>query len=357
MNPVQKCEFCPQSRDNYYTCPKCNAAYCSLNCYRSPKHLQCSETFYKQCIEDEMKLVAKEGGLGKDTVKKTYEALIHNAAAAENEEEEPLDSDDDDNVADIMERLEGIDLDDSDAVWNSLTENEKTEFQALMKSGEISKYVPDYKPWWDHYYSSRANKKVRVIGEDDDLDKESMDQIVAVQKRIPVVAKEPVVKIKDLMGGRSPSPNVKFGLFNVIYAYAFTNRFFRGDIDEQHLSEFKRILFNICGNLRAPPQNFDSSEMALESAVSSVVANGADLEATQESAKAIKKDVFKIVRGPGIPQRDNLYLLVALSDLQGTMKKSLKISSKQEKQEIKLAMKKIDFYLAWVAEFYDQLKK
>jgi len=327
MSLLQKCEFCPVSKDNYYTCPKCNAAYCSLQCYRSPKHLQCSETFYKQCVQEEMKLVAKEGGgVGKEVVKKTYQALLNNAAAANDEcENEPLDSDDDEND-DIVERLEGIDLEDSDAVWSKLTESERTEFQALLQSGEISKYVPDYKPWWDHYYSSHAKKKVQVVG--DEADKESEEQIASVYGRIPAVSK-PVPKMKELMGERKPSPNVKFGLFNVIYAYAFTNRFFRNeicngdDVDDQHLDEFNRILFKICGNLRASsPQSFDSSEMALESAVATVMENGSELETSQASAKAIKKDVFQIVRGPGLrPCDDNLYLLSALSDLQRLLKK------------------------------------
>jgi len=368
MNLSQKCEFCPEERANYYTCPKCNAAYCSLQCYRSPKHLQCSETFYRQCVQDEMQLVSKEG-VSKDTVTKTYQALLQQQANEE-EDQEALDSDDDaDDVIGIVERLEGIDLDDADAVWNKLTESERKEFQALVESGEISKFVPEYRPWWDHYYSP---KKVQSL---EDAKKEAAEFVTAMKRRLPANAgSKPVVdkpKIADLMGrDQIPSPNVKFGLFNVMYAYAFTNRFFRGDFEsEQHLlQEFHRILFKICGNLRAVnPQNFDSSQMALESAVASVVENGSELEATQDSAKAIKKDVFKLVRGPGacfphekngsVQATDNLYLLVALSHLQDTLKKSLKVlSDKEQKRSAKLAVKKLDFYLAWVTEFYHQLK-
>merc|ERR1712170_252788 len=54
------CMFCDNSGQDYYTCPKCNSAYCSLVCYRSPRHSQCSEAFYKQCVQEEMKLLSSE---------------------------------------------------------------------------------------------------------------------------------------------------------------------------------------------------------------------------------------------------------------------------------------------------------
>lgn len=37
-----------------YICPKCGAPYCSLTCYKSSSHLECTEQFYKECIEEEL---------------------------------------------------------------------------------------------------------------------------------------------------------------------------------------------------------------------------------------------------------------------------------------------------------------
>lgn len=37
-----------------YVCPKCGAPYCSLVCYKSSIHLECTEKFYKDCIEEEL---------------------------------------------------------------------------------------------------------------------------------------------------------------------------------------------------------------------------------------------------------------------------------------------------------------
>ncbi|KAH8116507.1 hypothetical protein DFH11DRAFT_1462289, partial [Phellopilus nigrolimitatus] len=37
-----------------YTCPSCNLAYCSIACFRSDEHAQCSESFYKRELESEI---------------------------------------------------------------------------------------------------------------------------------------------------------------------------------------------------------------------------------------------------------------------------------------------------------------
>lgn len=37
-----------------YCCPRCNIQYCSVGCYKSAKHSQCSESFYKDCVIQEM---------------------------------------------------------------------------------------------------------------------------------------------------------------------------------------------------------------------------------------------------------------------------------------------------------------
>ncbi|XP_011193295.1 dentin sialophosphoprotein [Zeugodacus cucurbitae] len=39
------CNFC-QKNTFKYTCPKCNALYCSQRCFRKPKHKKCTSSFY-----------------------------------------------------------------------------------------------------------------------------------------------------------------------------------------------------------------------------------------------------------------------------------------------------------------------
>lgn len=42
------------ARPQKYNCPRCNVAYCSVDCYKAPTHHQCSETFYRDNVIEEM---------------------------------------------------------------------------------------------------------------------------------------------------------------------------------------------------------------------------------------------------------------------------------------------------------------
>lgn len=91
-----------------YICPKCNIAYCSIECYKSSAHLECSENFYKQCVEEELKAQHNNSELKKrtlDMLQRIYNQEVHedflSEIMQEDEEgsldlvgEEELDSDD-----------------------------------------------------------------------------------------------------------------------------------------------------------------------------------------------------------------------------------------------------------------------
>ena len=55
------CKFCRGPRK--FTCPRCSVDYCSLKCYQSPQHQDCSEMFYKECVQGELsgQQVTQEG--------------------------------------------------------------------------------------------------------------------------------------------------------------------------------------------------------------------------------------------------------------------------------------------------------
>jgi hypothetical protein len=64
--------------------------------------------------------------------------------------ENDLDSDDseDDNQEDLLDRMENVDLNDSDTVWDRLKEEEKTDFKNKISTGKIIEYLPNWDPWW-----------------------------------------------------------------------------------------------------------------------------------------------------------------------------------------------------------------
>lgn len=114
-----------------YTCPRCNVLYCSLTCYQTEKHVQCSENFYRECVMKDLSLKNDTD----DSKAAMMEILqrMHESNESPPDNDEPVDSDDDEACADIAERLAGIDLDKADKVWEKLTDDERQEFVAFLK--------------------------------------------------------------------------------------------------------------------------------------------------------------------------------------------------------------------------------
>lgn len=95
-------------RTRLYTCPRCGIGYCGTECYKSDAHTDCSESFYRQCIEDELKSqendpVARQKMI--EILKRVHEADMENDILEDNLDEKStsdencsLDSDDDQEV-------------------------------------------------------------------------------------------------------------------------------------------------------------------------------------------------------------------------------------------------------------------
>ncbi len=359
-----ECEFC--KGPGRYTCPRCGLGYCGLACYRKPEHERCSELFYKECVEDEMKLRSKEDAAAGDPAarRRMVETLrrLHEQSAEEADPDldgSDLDSDDED---EISERMAGLDLENSDEVWAKLTADERREFLRLVENGEIEKMMPAYKPWWD-----RERPKVQEVGQEAES-----------EKGCPAVSKS-IVPLGELIKA-APSPLVKFNLLNVLYAYVYAHKYFSGDLrSEANVVESVRLCLALSDNL-ASSANYESAEEALESAATNVNVH-TQWSVSPKVTRETKKDVHKVVRGPSEMDK-NYYLLAAVSDLKElfelcikALKKGQTTKSQDEKipvgqllpwkleQErssaneeplkrlvVKRGLKKVEFYLSWVNE-------
>ncbi|OSD04711.1 hypothetical protein PYCCODRAFT_1475794 [Trametes coccinea BRFM310] len=152
------CAIC-RRQFSRYTCPRCNIPYCSLVCFRSEKHADCSESFYRKAIEEDVKSApsssAEERRRMMELLKRFEEDTL---------EESPLlgDSDDDgDDTDDLQSRLQNIDIDSVsyEELWAVLTPAEREKFlsalndpnselaQQLLASEELEREQVD--PWWD----------------------------------------------------------------------------------------------------------------------------------------------------------------------------------------------------------------
>ncbi|XP_044261411.1 zinc finger HIT domain-containing protein 2 [Tribolium madens] len=334
LDETNTCEFCSNALAKY-TCPKCKSKYCTLVCYQSEKHLQCSEEFYKDCIVEELAQEDNEEGK-----KKMLEILKRSHL-----EEDDLDSDDDE-FADIAVRLAGVDLDDADQVWEKLTKDEKQEFVAFLKSEDVTKLIPSWEPWWSH-------KSPNV---------EEVESCQQYKSKCPQL-----IKIRNFreISKKDPADCVKYNLINILAAYAFATRYFNGEYHD-FAKEVISCIVTISLSLKTN-QNFDDFESAVKSVEFECI-NSDWIVADGENFKLLRDDLSKILEGPNETER-NFYVLCALSDLHQLLnsagvKKTEKKSSfsksfpndcfpevkLESKNKIKTCLRKIDYLLSFAKD-------
>jgi len=361
------CTYCQGSAS--YTCPRCSVNYCGLKCYQSEAHRECSEGFYKECVEREL----HGQGLGEESKKKMQDILqrVHRKEEEE-EEEDVMDSDDEEEAEELEKRLEGVDLEDTSKVWSSLTKEEKRQFQEMLNSGELVGLMPEYKPWWKQRVEL---KKIVEVGE------EELDE--TLRKSCPTVC-EKIPNLRNVL--KNPSPFIKYGLLNLLYGYTYAVKFFNGDYNADNGAHFVEIIQLLASTLDG--QNFELADTAVEAAASEVN-NHQWLTVSLEHSRNVKKDVYELVKGP--TGEDNFYILAALSDMKTVFEAAVKnlkkgskrnknievlkaaadadeeelpawLSEKQQQPELELGrvrkhLKKIEFYLSWSQDFYQVFKE
>ncbi|XP_076249698.1 zinc finger HIT domain-containing protein 2 [Calliopsis andreniformis] len=353
------CELC-NTHSRKYTCPRCGIGYCNIDCYKSEAHLECSESFYKQCIEEELKSQEKDPEDRNKMIEilrrvheqdLKYVDLETDGTTNEEEEEleEQMDSDDEEDALDLEQRLQNINLDNADEVWSALTEDEKQQFEALLKNGEIEKLLPEWIPWWTYH----VNRKL-IQDMSQQSDKETNE--------FPALVQVPL--FNEL---QKASPNVQFNITNVIYAYTYIANYYNGDYLNCPL-EATIIFLDLCDNMKLN-NNYDNAESAIASVINNVV-NCNWLPQDEQTVLAFKKAGDMIMQGPG-QENKYFYISIALSELHRlltTAKKELsKYKNKPESKEFSkkfaqryntdytnlskktllLYCKKLEYYLSW----------
>lgn len=382
-----------------YTCPRCNIVYCSVACYQSPVHLQCSEEFYKNCVAEEMAMrkQMRSGTLDNipgmsDDMKQMYEILKRMDSTQPDFDisEEELDSDDDDNnegnenpnqSVELSERMNGVDLNDADAVWGKLTESERKEFGQIIKDEDVTAILPTFNPWWEN----KIQKVMITEVNDDQSTAASGTEHQYSQLHHPNVI-ETQLDFTN-MTKKPPSKCVAHNIINVLAAYTSTVRFFYGE-HSTNSYEAVNYLLAVCANLRVNA-NFNDTSLAIESIRHEAHTEGFTFD--ESDIQQIQKDIDSITEGPDPVKQTNLYVLAALSDIHSllTIAKSMRkpkrketlestsckiIPSKEQAKEfekfiqrfgdhkivefqemdrikVNTSIKKIEYYLAYVQKF------
>ncbi|XP_063628447.1 zinc finger HIT domain-containing protein 2 [Cydia splendana] len=306
------CGVCNENPSKY-CCPRCEVLYCSLDCYRSEKHQECSENFYRNCVTEELASNHVDDESKRkmiDILKRMHE---HDIDTEDIEEMlENMDSDDEE-VEDLHERIKGLHLNDADQLWGALTEDERNEFEALLNKGDVGTIMPQWEPWW---MFRKKEKKV------EEITKEENEAL----KKCPELKTVPAL---DSLSTVQPSPAIKFNITNVIASYVFVMRYFNGDVEPL---EWATHFLNVCANLDSNA-NFDDPAIAVETVVQKCLQSEL-IETDGPSLDVMKHDTYLILQGPSIDHK-LYYCKSALSDLYRVLHKAKSISKAQPANEKK----------------------
>ncbi|XP_063959959.1 zinc finger HIT domain-containing protein 2-like [Lytechinus pictus] len=336
------CNLCVKVQASY-TCPRCNISYCSLACYKSEKHSDCSESFYKNNFIQAL----KETKGSSDDKKAVLEMLSRLDA-----EEIGNDSDDDDDVDEsegtesLEKRLAGLDLDNEpDKVWEKLTKQERQEFEEVVRAGALGSMLEQWTPWW----TKHDRELISEVEEETHKKKGSK-----VTTSDPPMLLDSVPRLSELLK-TPPSPLMVFNMINVLYCYAFVVRFYNGSHMDIPLHACQCFL-EVCPGMSANV-SFSSTEDAIESAIQTIT----QLKSVSSERKhlvSLIQDVIHIMLGRS-KSSPSFYVESALSDLHQLLKQAKLIYKvpetsrsdiKKSKSAMFLAKKKVTFYLAWVRE-------
>jgi hypothetical protein len=125
------CEICGE-KPSAYTCPRCNLTYCSSVCYKDEsKHLECSESFYRDQVMSELKAISlnEDKELEKENKRKMLE-ILKKESEMRLENEEFGDENEEQNEAEEV----------------SIGELSNTKEEKLIKAYE--EQVRNWLPWW-----------------------------------------------------------------------------------------------------------------------------------------------------------------------------------------------------------------
>ncbi|XP_066286083.1 zinc finger HIT domain-containing protein 2-like [Branchiostoma lanceolatum] len=346
------CKLCLKQYSRY-TCPRCNVAYCSLACYRSEKHVGCSEQFYKEHIIEELK---QQRGSHEEKQK-----VLEMLKRLEDQEEEEEGEDMTDELT-LEDRLQGLDLDrDAEAIWDQLTDQERAEFQSVVERGMLGDMLEMWTPWWR--LSQKQASLIEEVGTAQDTVTEETESRTNASPPPPLLSKIPI--LSSLLKGQ-PSESIKYNIVNILYCYAYVVRLHNGDHFTMPTQAAQEVL-QLCPVFT---ENFSFCDVG-EALHAAMARSNQDpsLANTPSFQSLVVKDVSCILIGPS--KEDSLrFVQAALSDLHHLFSVARKKEGKDTsngaqtgegatspdlRQKLFLCKKKCEFLLAWSAEHGGQL--
>ncbi|ONK73681.1 uncharacterized protein A4U43_C04F34170 [Asparagus officinalis] len=228
------CRVC-QRQFSQYTCPRCNTRYCSLECYKRHS-LRCTESFMKENVMGELRQIQPED----EDKRKMLEILkrFH----SEEEDDGGGDGDemnvDDEEDSKLSEELIQKVLSGDEIKLEDLSPEEVKQFHRAVASGELSKMIQPWTPWWKQPSAKTISLSPHGTQLINPLQEEEQDSNF---DKIPSGPETPIPPLTQL-SSTNPSPLLTVHLVDILYSYCFTLRLYNGDWRSDPLAAAMEIL-------------------------------------------------------------------------------------------------------------------
>lgn len=332
------CEFC-NDRPSKYTCPKCTAAYCSSECYRNEMHGSCAQGFYRECVFERL----REMKVDNETKVKTLQ-MIKRSREMELEEDLQADAEEvSSDEEDLASRLKNVDLDVDEfdeetvkLVLSQLTDEEKQEFENMIKTGDIMNLVPEHefwKPWWLTFEpklveeATPSSKLVRKT--------KSTSHVPQIHDKIAPLS-QLTSKVSD---------NVCHSVTNIVISFAYVCRYLNGEHHKQAVDAVNELV--AISAVFRDNTVFEDSKLSVQS-VLQILIN--EKQVPIDFCSQLVEDCRKIVSRKETTLR-------MLSDLLAVINEAVRLlkSDQELRRKLKLIEKKVQFLLSWTLACGDAL--
>uniref|UniRef100_A0A2P2QUR3 Zinc finger protein n=1 Tax=Rhizophora mucronata TaxID=61149 RepID=A0A2P2QUR3_RHIMU len=268
------------------------------------------------------------------------------------EETDSMDEDDSVLSEEIVQKF----LSGGPVSFDDLSVKEKKQFQRAIASGELSKLIEPWDPWWlkpsarTIALSKEGTQLVQPLSETKPSSPPQIDDTTEQSSDIPSGPETPLPPVRKLISVE-PSPLLAVHLVDIVYSYCFTLRLYNGDWQQDAIGSAMVVwsVSSVLGQAGQPQTVLEALSCCLEQTCSPEYRHMGGLQ----YGLGLIKDVISILSlgGPAlICLLCDLRRLLQAGERDLKEEKLRKLRRSEIRSKLKLAERKVYFIMCWVHE-------
>eukprot|EP00038_Savillea_parva_P018306 m.23010 g.23010 ORF g.23010 m.23010 type:complete len:502 (+) comp4047_c0_seq2:93-1598(+) len=364
-----------------YTCPQCQMRYCSLQCYKSEAHADCSEGFYKAEVMSTLKSQvvdpAQREQMATMLRRAWHDRTNDNESGHADAAALAMGDDEDNGTPDLLQRLQGLDLDDetqTERILAALTPEERAQF---ADRAHLATLLVQWQPWWEAPTDRQdeawgapgkpgpatdGHPLVEVLGESnggdgeagaadtsqedmgDAGDEETLPASARRDQADPPALAQGIPPLSQLLRGKQPAKELIFNMLDLVYCYTYTCRRYNGDVDHAWAECAEGLL--AISPVLGDGVTHTSVDVALHTTMARLMGVDAMFVSSWASARTIK-DLGAVLRSPDSVARALSHTHAMVARAVASKAPVVVNQAREARQRLKRAEKKLVFFVAW----------